>query len=337
MSVAGVARDLAARLGVPFALPDPSVDEVPADRIEQVRGRDRRPRPVRSVHGPGAARRRRSATPIRSIARRLTLLGMRPINSLVDVSNYVMLELGQPNHPYDLAKVRGGGVPGPAGAGRRDARDARRRRAHAHHRRPADLRRRGPADRHRRRDGRGRHRDRRRDHRRAARDGVVPAHRHRQDRRGGSGCGPRRRPASRRAPTPRSSTWPTAGSPSCSPGRGPASRPASSTRGASCPTGARSGCARPGSTACSAPTSTADQHRRPARHRSASPPRSSATTPTSPIPSWRYDSSTEIDVVEEVARHLRLLGASAGACRSSAARGPPHPAPAGAAAARARC
>ena len=44
------------------------------------------------------------------IARRLTLLGMRPINSLVDVSNYVMLELGQPNHPYDLAKVRGGGL-----------------------------------------------------------------------------------------------------------------------------------------------------------------------------------------------------------------------------------
>src|SRR4029453_8787291 len=45
-----------------------------------------------------------------AIARRLTLLGMRPINSLVDVSNYVMLELGQPNHPYDLAKIRGGGL-----------------------------------------------------------------------------------------------------------------------------------------------------------------------------------------------------------------------------------
>ena len=44
------------------------------------------------------------------IARRLTLAGMRPINNVVDVSNYVMLELGQPTHPYDLDRLGGHGM-----------------------------------------------------------------------------------------------------------------------------------------------------------------------------------------------------------------------------------
>jgi phenylalanyl-tRNA synthetase beta chain len=44
------------------------------------------------------------------IARRLTLAGMRPINNVVDASNYVMLERGQPTHPYDLARLPGAGL-----------------------------------------------------------------------------------------------------------------------------------------------------------------------------------------------------------------------------------
>ena len=49
------------------------------------------------------------------MAERLTRAGMRPINNVVDVSNYVMLELGQPNHTYDLAKLRGRRLPHPQG------------------------------------------------------------------------------------------------------------------------------------------------------------------------------------------------------------------------------
>ncbi len=41
------------------------------------------------------------------LARRLTQAGMRPISLAVDVTNYVMLELGQPLHAYDLALVHG--------------------------------------------------------------------------------------------------------------------------------------------------------------------------------------------------------------------------------------
>ncbi len=109
MSVAGVARDLAARLGVPFSLPEPAVDDVPAALVGDVTVEVEAP----DLCGRFTARVLRGVTVGESdpaIARRLTLLGMRPINSLVDVSNYVMLELGQPNHPYDLAKVRGGGL-----------------------------------------------------------------------------------------------------------------------------------------------------------------------------------------------------------------------------------
>jgi len=107
MSVAGVARDLAAALGGPFAYPDYEIttNQEPIGELVHVEVLDP------TICG------RFVATVLRNVAigtsptwlaNRLTQLGMRPINSVVDISNYVMLELGQPNHTFDLDAIAKG-------------------------------------------------------------------------------------------------------------------------------------------------------------------------------------------------------------------------------------
>ncbi|MFT6398245.1 MAG: phenylalanyl-tRNA synthetase beta chain, partial [Bradymonadia bacterium] len=41
---------------------------------------------------------------------RLKAVGQRPVNNIVDVTNYILLEQGQPLHSFDLARVRGGQI-----------------------------------------------------------------------------------------------------------------------------------------------------------------------------------------------------------------------------------
>jgi phenylalanyl-tRNA synthetase beta chain len=49
--------------------------------------------------------------------RRLKAAGQRPISALVDITNYVMIDLGRPSHAYDIAKLSGGLTARPAKAG----------------------------------------------------------------------------------------------------------------------------------------------------------------------------------------------------------------------------
>ncbi|MFJ4978941.1 phenylalanine--tRNA ligase subunit beta [Streptomyces coeruleorubidus] len=105
LSIRGVARETAIAYGLP--LRDPALLDVPAPnaygypvRISDPTGCDRFT--ARTVTGLSAEAR----SPI-WLQRRLQKVGMRPISLAVDVTNYVMTELGQPLHAYDRGLVQG--------------------------------------------------------------------------------------------------------------------------------------------------------------------------------------------------------------------------------------
>jgi phenylalanyl-tRNA synthetase beta chain len=110
LSMVGLAREVAALTGGEVRLPDTSVAEdgavLTADRvsvtIDDAEGCPRfTARWFEAVrNGPSPA----------WMQRRLLAAGMRPISAVVDVTNYVMHELGQPMHAYDADAVPNGHI-----------------------------------------------------------------------------------------------------------------------------------------------------------------------------------------------------------------------------------
>ena len=111
-SILGVARETAAVLEQPLRQPDLSLEgQGPAieGRVNlEIRDPDLNPRFVL-----GLLENIEVAPSPYWVQRRLRLAGVRPINNVVDATNYVMLELGQPLHAfdYDLLVERAGGKP----------------------------------------------------------------------------------------------------------------------------------------------------------------------------------------------------------------------------------
>ena len=107
LSVIGLARETSATLKVPFKKREPVVKEEADGDINAIASIEIEDpdlcyryssRIVKDVKvGPSPA----------WMQRRLAAAGMRPINNIVDITNYVMLEYGQPMHAFDFEKLEG--------------------------------------------------------------------------------------------------------------------------------------------------------------------------------------------------------------------------------------
>jgi phenylalanyl-tRNA synthetase beta chain len=105
LSIMGVAREVAALTGQKMRYPDTTFDakgSLPENRLViETTEPELNPRFI-AILIEGITIR---PSPY-WMQRRLRLAGMRPINNIVDVSNYVMLEVGQPNHAFDWDVLR---------------------------------------------------------------------------------------------------------------------------------------------------------------------------------------------------------------------------------------
>ncbi len=106
LSVQGLAREVRALTGGGLTLPDVSVEET-GERTEDLISVQVEDPELCRRYACRIVRNVRLAASPEWLCYRLRAAGVRPINSIVDVTNYVMLELGQPLHAFDYDRLQG--------------------------------------------------------------------------------------------------------------------------------------------------------------------------------------------------------------------------------------
>lgn len=109
MSVSGLAREAAATFKREFNFPAPVVKEGHGDVNELLTVNIEEPEKCYRYSGAVVENVRVKESP-RWLRERLRASGVRPISNIVDITNYVMLEYGQPMHAFDLRFLKGNTV-----------------------------------------------------------------------------------------------------------------------------------------------------------------------------------------------------------------------------------
>ena len=109
LSIEGLGREVSASLGKEFKNPRKNIDEKIVENQEEIEGLKV------DIEAPDLCY-RYIARMVKNVkigpspewlTRRLNACGMRSINNIVDITNYVMLEMGQPMHAFDINSIEG--------------------------------------------------------------------------------------------------------------------------------------------------------------------------------------------------------------------------------------
>ncbi len=109
LSVTGLAREAAVTFQKELHLPEPKVEKETGDIREHLSIEVQNPELCPRYIGRMVKNVKIGPSP-RWMRERLRACGVRPINNIVDITNYVMLEYGQPMHAFDFKYVKGGKI-----------------------------------------------------------------------------------------------------------------------------------------------------------------------------------------------------------------------------------
>ncbi|MGE5655849.1 MAG: phenylalanine--tRNA ligase subunit beta [Actinomycetota bacterium] len=105
LSMVGVAREVAALTGAPLRIPEAEVVSIPDPARSNLTVEVSEPQGCPIYIGTAVAGVKIAPSP-QWLQQRLQVAGVRPINNVVDVTNYVLLEWGQPLHAFDRDRLQ---------------------------------------------------------------------------------------------------------------------------------------------------------------------------------------------------------------------------------------